>query len=750
MSCVCDRRGFLRITLAAGGALLAGWRPALAAPPPADLPLELIGDALVELGPFIRIERDGRVIIGASGCETGQGVRTAWPMLVAEELDVDWARVTVVQLPFGETAAPGEAGRPLGRQGGLPTDPAADWHALREAGAVVRQVLMAAAAQDWQIPLEALATHDGEVVAPDGRRLAYAALAERAALLPLPPHAPLRAEADFRLVGQPTRTADARAIVTGAARFGSDAVVADLLVAAIARCPFQGGSLASHDDSASRRIAGVRDVLVLPETVPGALPGGVVLPASVAVLADTTWAALRARGELALRWERAADAPGAATLAASAHALLGSEEGSLTVRSDGDPAEAQRQAARSIRARYELPFLAHATMEPPAALVDLRGGRAHVEGSLEDPAGAAALIAQATGLSRDTIDIALPRSGGSFGRRLRNDHVAEALRLAQLAGKPVKVLWTRGDDLAHDSYRPFGVHALAAALDQRGRITGWSHRCAATPRGVATPGGRTPPPNAGCLEFDQFPAGLVANLEYRFFPLASPLPVDPGDHAATAFACFATESFLDEVAHASRQDALQLRLDLLANWSGPPAAPAGRPGFDGTRLAHVLRRCAERLGWGVRRSDGHGLGLACHAEGGSYLAHGFEASVQGNRLILHRAICVADIGRIVNPLGSEANLAGATLATVSDTLHGAITLADGRVRQRDFADYRLLTMAQAPRRVEVEIVASGEAPTIAPPWSAPGAAPALANAVFAATTVRVRKLPLYPELMRLI
>jgi isoquinoline 1-oxidoreductase beta subunit len=344
----------------------------------------------------------------------------------------------------------------------------------------------------------------------------------------------------------------------------------------------------------------------------------------------------------------------------------------------------------------------------------------------------------------------MTRAGGGFGRRLANDFVAEAVLVAKAAGKPVKLMWTREDDLQHDFYRPFGVHALAATIDRRKRITGWSHRCAATPRYYRDPRPEQPPLNQGTLEADDFPAGLVANLEKTFHAVESGMPRGPWRAPLHSFHAFAVQSFIDEVAVATKQDAVKLRLDLLGEPRRIPYAGHGGPEFDTGRLAEVLRRCAERIGWGVRRTDGHGLGIACHFTFGGYAAHAFEVSVDGDKLRIHRAVCVVDVGRVVNPLGIEAQMMGGTIDGISTALNLAITVKDGEVRQRNFPDYPLLRMAQAPKDVEVIIVESAEEPSGAGEMGIPSAAPALANAIHAATTVRVRKLPLMRELMRRI
>ena len=743
------RRRFLCVSLTAGGALLLGFRGAVAAPTP-GVPPELLGDDLTAVGPFVRIERGNRIVIGARGCEVGQGVMTALPMLIAEELDVDWSQVMVVQLPYGYVETDQGASNLYGSQG-ADAGIGDAWTELRQAGAAARWLLRQAAANEWNLPVASLRTEAGEVIAPDGRRLSYGALARSAATLTLPPTPlPLKQPDRFGIIGKPTPTADARDIVTGRSRYGIDEYAANALVAVIVRCPLLGGSLESFDDSEARKVAGVVDVVALPGPAPGQ-PFDGVPAAGVAVLAEHTWGALKGREHLQVEWKPGAWADeSSAVLARRANELLddADSDAGLDVRRDGDFAQARKQARQVVEARYEMPFLAHATMEPPVALIEIGQDSARLTAAVEDPDGASRLIAKLTGLPRAKIEIRLTRAGGSFGRRLANDFVAEAVLLAKAAGKPVKLMWTREDDLQHDFYRPFGVHALAATLDRRKRITGWSHRCAATPLHDRDPRPNRPPSNPGNLEADDFPAGLVANLEKSFHALESGMPRGSWRASSHPSHAFAVQSFIDEIAIATRQDAVKLRLDLLGE---PRRIPrAGGPDFDTGRLADVLRRCAERIGWGVRRTDGHGIGIACHFVSGGYAAHAFEVSVVGEELRIHRAICVADVGRVINPLGVEAQLMGGTLDGLSTTLNLAITVREGQVRQRSLRDYPLMRMAQAPKDVEVVIVESDAEPADAGDVGIASAAPALANAVHAATTVRVRKLPLMPELMRML
>jgi len=741
------RRRFLAVSLSASGALLIGIR--IASAQDSDVPAALHGDDLTQLGPFIRIERDNRVVIGARGCEIGQGVMTALPMLIAEELDVDWSQVRVIQLPYGYVETDQGASNKYGDQGaGGSTSVRDGWKELREAGATARWLLVQAAAEEWKVPADTLRTEAGQVIAPDGRKLTYGALARSAAAVDLPATPPpLKKSEEFHIIGRPTRVADARDIVTGRSEYGIDAYTAGALIAVMLRCPYLDGTLDTLDDSDARRVAGVRDVIHIAGPKPDE-PFKAQLADGIAVLAENTWAAIQGRNALKATWKQGPwSKESTSALAAKANELLDRNEDGVSVRRDGDMDKAKKQARYKVQARYEMPFLAHATMETPGALIDLRQDSALLVASLQSPDGASEMISSLTGIPRRAIEIRMTRAGGGFGRRLENDFVGEAVLIAKAAGKPVKLIWTREDDLQHDFYRPFGVHALGATLDRKKKVTSWTHWCAATPRPYRE-NGRKRRIFDGCLEPDDFPAGLVANLDKTFFSVPSGMPRGWWRAPIHTFHAFSVQSFVDEIAVATKQDAVKLRLEMLGEPRQIPYSGHGGPVFDTGRLANVLQLCADRIGWGVKRSDGHGIGIACHFTFGGYAAHAFEVSMEGRDLKIHRALVVVDIGRVVNPLGVEAQMMGGTIDAISTALHLAITVKDGEVQQKNFTDYPLLKMADAPVAVDVHIVESTAEPSGAGEIGVPSAAPALANAIYAATTVRVRKLPLMPELMR--
>jgi isoquinoline 1-oxidoreductase beta subunit len=700
------------------------------------------------LGSFVRIEPDGRIVIGARGCEIGQGVRTSLPMLIAEELDVPWSAVTVEQLDYSLVPGAG-ASAPVPRYGaqfaGGSTSIRDGWYELRQVGARARWLLLEAAGNEWHEPPDRLRTHEAEVLHPDGRTLSYAQLARRAASIAPPPQdVPLKDKSAYHIIGRPTRVADGRDIARGTARYGIDAAVPGALTALIARCPYFDGALARVDDSRARQVPGVRQIL----TIEGPKTGAPIernLAAGVAVLADDFWSARRGREALRIEWT---PGPGAkdSSVALEQRALAALEGHGKIARQDGDLEAARSHAARVIECTYIEPFLAHATMEPPAALIDLRGKRALLIASLQSPGGASNLVSALTGIARTDIDIQLPRSGGGFGRRLSNDYVAEAVLVAQKAGQPVKLVWTREDDLQNDFYRPFGVHRLSASLDAAGKVTGWAHRVAATARKYRAADMEDDPDWVGCVDPDGFPAGCIDNYLAEFLPVDFHLARGWWHAPLPTFAAFPVESFLDEVAIAAHEDPLALRLALLGSPRELDYRDHGGPKVHTGRIAGVLREAARLIGYGRKLPPRHGIGLASHFTHGGYAAHAMEVAVsEAGELEVVRCVCAADVGLIVNPLGAEAQFMGATLSGLSAALHLQITVKDGRIEQSNFPDYPLLRMAAAPE-VEVFLIDSSFPPTGAGEIGIPPAAPALVNAIFAATGKRLRRLPVANQL----
>lgn len=740
-----SRRRFLQVFGAATGALVVGL------PARGWVPDELLGRNLIRLNPYVRILPDGTTVIGSRDPEVGQGIRTAEARILAEELDADWNKVIVEPLDLGVTAVDGEPHWTLGHQmaSGSTSIPAA-WDDLRAVGAAARELLVRAAAERWQTTAANLRTLRGVVIAADGRKLGYGELAQAASGLKAPatPPAP-KLPSQYLLVGQDAGDVDARDIVTGLQRYAIDEWVGDVLVAVIARSPWPGGTLERLNDRAALAVKGVEKIMTIPAPDPARTPGSQQLAAGVAVLAADTWAALQGIAKLDIQWRPGPRPPeGDDALAKSAEQAMAGDP-TKAVRTDGDFADTFKNARHKFKAEYRVATVSHAVLEPPNALVNIDRQHAVIIAPVQNPRATHETVRRLTGLAPDRIEVRLPRAGGGFGRFLESDYVAEAVMLAKAAGKPIKLLWTRADAFGHDLYRPFSFHSVQACADRDGAVTGWSHHIASTSRLA----GREPRARWWLSEMhpDDLPAGLVANLQYAWYALDSALPRGSYRASSHAVNAFATECFIDEIAQALKRDALEFRLALLGEPRKLSYRGHGGPVLDTGRLAWVLKLAADAIGWSKPHRQGHGFGLACHFTFGGYVAHAMEVSMEGNRLVIHNAVCAADIGRVVNPLGARAALAGGTLDGLSTALRQRITVGkDGRIAQRGFKDYPLATMAQMPHDVQVILVPSQEDPAGAFAMGFPSAAPALANAIFAGTTVRVHQMPIWPELMRLL
>ena len=743
------RRRFLQVMAGAAGALIVGVRIAEAGEPP--VPAAMLGDSLYGLGAYVRIDADGNVLIGARDPETGTGTSTALPRIVADELDADWSRVSVVPLGLGVENGNGEPRWIYGHQlAGTGSSVPAAWNDLRQAGALARWLLMQAAARRLGVPADRLRTQGGAVISPDGRRFDYGTLAEAASKV-APPPGPIAVKTPERytLIGQPAGDVDARAIVTGQAQFAIDSHFGDALVAVLLHCPWTDGVLADKDFRDAEAVKGVVKVVELrPE--PGLLPGETPLAPSVAILAEDTWAALQGRAKLKLQWKAGpSGSESSATLEQQASELVNAKDAAPTtrVRNDGDVDGVAKKTARRVDATYVQPWLAHATAEPMNCLVRVDKDRAVLVVPTQAPQRAWSVVQRLTGFKPDQIEIRVPRVGGGYGRRLDHDFVAEAVMLAKLADRPVRLLWTRDEDLSHDFYRSASVHKLSATLDRKRQIATWEQRMASA-SALARRG--TPEQRLWTSEVDvnQLPAGLVPNYRSDWYAVQSALPRGPHRGMPHVSNAFAVESFVDEIAHALKEDPLDTRLRLLGDAREVPLQGGGS--FDTGRLINVLKLAADRIEWKNWLRTVNGLGIACWHMDGAYVAHAVETSLQGNKLTIERAICVVDVGRVINPLGLEGQVAGATLDALSNALNLAVTFKDGQPQQRDYKEYPLASMAQLPDSVDVIVVPGDRDPAGASFLAMPTAAPALANAVFRVSAVRVRRLPLMKELLRLL
>jgi len=662
---------------------------------------------------FIRISRNNAVTIFVNKSEMGQGIYTSLPMLIAEELEVDLKRVKVVAAPVDIAYAHPQFGMQF--TGGSQSI-ASEWERLRKAGATAREMLLTAAAQTWGVDRASLRAENGRVIGPGGRIATYGQLVDKARTVPVPTDVPLKDPSQFKIIGKATRRLDSREKVTGAAMFGIDARVPGMLVAVVARPPVFGGTVRRVDPAAAQAVSGVKQV--------------VQVPSGVAVVADSFWSAKKGRDVLQVEWD---EGPGAAI---DTDALeveydrLARTPGAPAYRR-GDAAAALPSAAQRVSARFDMPYLAHAPMEPLNCLVSIGPDRCEIWTGTQFQTVDRANAARAAGLRPEQVEIHTMFLGGGFGRRATptSDFIVEAVHVARAAGAPVKTIWTREDDIHGGYYRPMWHSAISAGLDYTGWPTAWMHTIVGQSIAEGTPFAaamvkngvdRTSVEGASDLAYE------VPNVTVDLHSPASPVPVLWWRSVGHTHTGFVVESFIDELARAAGQDPYAFRRGLLA---------------EHPRHLGVLDLAAQKAGWGSPLPPGRARGMAVHASFGSWCAQIAEVSIEGNAIRVHRVVCAVDCGRAINPETIRAQMEGGVVFGLSAALYGQITLKQGRVQQNNFHDYPVLRMSSMPV-IEVHIVPSTAPPSGIGEPGTPLMAAALGNALFSLTGQRVRSLPL--------
>jgi isoquinoline 1-oxidoreductase beta subunit len=711
-----DRRSFMKLTGLAGGGLLLGFQ--------VD-GVQAAAAAATDFVPnaFLRISPKGSILIYSKGPEIGQGIKTAFPLIIAEELDARWADVTVEQAPVNPAV--------YGRQsaGGSRSIPDS-WDQLRQAGAVARAMLIGAAAATWKVPADQCTTRDSAVW--NGKRsLKYGALAAKAAAQPVPDPATvkLKQRSEYRLLGKSYTGVDNHKVVTGAPLFGIDQSLPGLKVAVYEKCPATGGRVRSANLEEIKRLPGVRDAFVIEgngkptEVMPG-----------VAIIADTTWAAFQARKQLRVDWDLSAASTDSWKEIVVRAARLGQQaRGATTTAATGDTAAALAGAAKTVEAFYTYPFVSHAPLEPQNCTAWAHDDIIEFWAPTQTADRALQTVAGALDVPVAQIKINQTRVGGGFGRRLMNDYVCEAGAIAQRARIPVKLVWTREQDLAHDFYRPGGFHSLAGGLDADGRLVAWRNHFIT----FSTDG--TNPVSGGNLPEQEFPALNLPNYLHTQTMLPLATPCGPWRAPRSCSVAWVIQSFLHELAVAGGRDHRDFLLEIM----GERRLLAG--GLNTGRAADVIRLATEKAGWGRELPPGHGLGLAFHFSHAGHFAEVAEVSVdKDKRIRLHRVVVAGDIGPIVNMSGAMNQSEGAVVDGYSTMLGLEVTMEAGRVEQSNFHQYPMLRMPHHPR-VEVHFIQSDNPPTGVGEPALPPVAPAICNAIFAASGHRVRTLPLSKE-----
>jgi len=704
-----SRRRFLSASAAAGGGLLLS----LTLPFARGQVTATTGPGDFEPNAFIRIGRDGQIVLTMPYVEMGQGTYTSIPMLIAEEMEVDLSQVRLEHAPPDEKLYVNPL---LGVQAtGNSNAIRGAWQPLRRAGATARTMLIAAAAKQWNVDATSCRAQNGVVHHEASRRSAkYGDLSAEAATMPVPETVALKAPSDFKLIGTPAKRLDIAAKIDGSAAFGIDARPPGVKIATLAQSPVFGGRLKSVDDSAAKDIKGVRQIVRLDD--------------AVAVVADHMWAAKQGLAALKIEWD---DGP---------HAKLTVEdiaqELAVATRSPGpvaqhigDADQALASAVTKIEATYEVPFLAHATMEPMNCTAHVRSDGCEVWVGSQVIGRAQAAAAKVAGMPLDKVIVHNHLIGGGFGRRLEVDGVTRAVQIAKQVDGPVKVVWTREEDIQHDMYRPYWLDRISGGLDADGMPVAWKRRFA----GSSIVARWLPPGFKNGIDDDSVEGAInlvydLPNLHVEYLRVEPPgIPTAFWRSVGPSHNVFVTESFMDELATAAKRDPVEYRRALLDK---------------SPRAKGVLDLAAQKSGWGLRLPDRVGRGVAVQFAFGSYMAHVAEVEVARDGVVrVRRVVCAVDCGTAVNPDTIESQVQSAIMFGVTAGLYGAITLKDGRVEQSNFHDYRVLRMNEAPT-VEVHIVASTEPPGGMGEAGTSCVVPAVANAVFAATGKRVRKLPI--------
>jgi isoquinoline 1-oxidoreductase beta subunit len=705
------RRDFLRTGSAAGAGLVLGFT----LPSRNGNGVSAAGDFAPNV--FLKIDSTGVVTLLAPRPEMGQGVRTSLPMLLAEDLEADWKKIRIEQAPadkkYGDQSV-GGSGTIRG-----------SWKPLREAGAAAREMLVAAAAARWGVPAEECHAENSAVIhAKSKRKLSYGEVADAAGQLPVPKEPKLKPAAQFKLLGKPVPRVDTPPKVRGEAEFGIDVRLPGMKYAALARCPVFGGKLASFDGAKARAVAGVRDVVRIGETV--------------AVVADNTWAAFRGRDALEVQWDEGA----AANLSSAAirqQFVADAQKDGVAWRNEGDVAAALQSAKKVLNSVYEFPYLAHATMEPQNCTAHVRNGRAELWAPTQAPQGIQEAVAKALGLEPNNVLVHITYLGGGFGRRLQEDCALEAALVSRAVGAPVKVMWTREEDMQHDFYRPASYHQLSAAFDGAQPVA-FRHRVICPSIIHQLYGGAQDGLDAAAASQTPY-CYDTPNVNLAFVMSNTAVPVGWWRAVYSTHNSFATECFVDEMAAAAGEDPFAFRRRLLA---GDRIVLSHRSKISVARLRGVLELAATKAGWGQPLAKGRGRGIACIPSFNSYAANVAEVSVQDGEVRVHRMVCAVDCGKIVNPDTVAAQVEGSVVYALAAILKQAITIERGRVLQSNFHDFPMLRINEMPK-VEVHIVPSDEAPTgVGEPAVGPAGA-AVVNALFAVTGKRIRTMPIAPE-----
>ena len=708
-----NRREFLKTSALVGGNLLVAFYLPFgvgAEPSPAKA-------GSFAPNAFIRIDSEGVVTFTINKSELGQGAYTALPMLLAEELEVDLKAVRLESAPVDPVYnSPGFAFMMTAGSASVRSE----WERLSKAGAAAREMLIAAAAETWKVDPKTCRAESGKVIHAGGQSLPYGKLVEKASRLSLPTKVKLKDPSDYKIVGKPVSRLDSLAKANGTAQYGLDVSLPGMLTAVIARSPVFGGQVVSFKGEEAKAVPGVVDL--------------VQVSSGIAVVANGFWAARQGLDKLQVTWNEGQWAELDTSRMRKEYAKLSATPGAVA-RKEGDAAIAIGKAAKKLAAEYEVPYLAHAALEPLNIVVDLRKDACDIWTGNQCQTDIRDTAARISGLKPEQVAVHTPFVGGGFGRKASfgSPWTIEAVELAKALKKPVKVIWTREDDIQGGYYRPMWSDRIAAGLDDKNNLVAWSHTIVGQSLAAGSPFEAFMVKDGVDSTSVEGAADLPYKIPNLLVDLHSPrngVPVFFWRSVGHSHTAFVVEGFLDEVAHAAGQDPFEFRRNLLK---------------DKPRHLKVLELAAQKAGWQNKLPDGRGRGIAVHESFGSFVAQVAEVSVDPKGEVrVHRVVCVIDCGRYVNPNTVEAQMEGGIVFGLSAALHGAITLKAGRVEQSNFHDYPVLRISEAPE-IEVHLVQSQENPGGVGEPGVPPIAPAVANAIFAATRARLRTLPMTPQ-----
>ena len=698
------RRNFLKQVALSGGGLMLGfsWFEDASAMP------ALTGGEEIDISGFnsyLSIGKDGIVTISSPNPELGQNIKTSFAQIVADELDADWNKVKVVQANLDTKKFDRQL---TGGSGAIPHS----WKRLRTAGATARQMLVNAAALQWNVPAEECTTSNGFVMHKSGKKLGYGELSSAAAKLEIPKEVKLKDIKDFKLIGKPIKNVENRNIVTGKGVFGLDFYREGMMFAVIQRPPAFGTKIKSVNAEAAKAMLGVTDVVTFKN--------------NVAVVGKSTWEVMKAKSKLKIEYE---NEKGALESSADHDKIFSDlmDNGQAQVkRKDGDVDAAFKNAAKIVKAEYQCPFLPHNPMEPQNFFAHVREDGIELVGPLQLPAVSRKAVSDLLKVPEEKITIEITRLGGGFGRRLKSDYVLEAAELSSIIKQPVKLIWSREDDMGGGSYRPSVRYRFEAALDASGNMTGY--KC----RGVGINEGNS-------LRPDNFPSGAVDNLLIDTVNHSSPITVGAWRAPVTNFLAFAEQSFLDEVAEASGKDPVQMRLDLLKK---AKTTPVGAIRYDIDRMETVIKTAAEKSGWGKKK--GVFQGFSVYFSHASYVAQVCEIALKNGKPEIQKIYAVSDCGVVVNESGAKQQVMGAIVDGYGHAMYGKFNFKDGEPEQKNFDRYRLIRMKEIPE-VEASFINNGIDPTGLGEPALPPTGGAVANAIFKATGKRIRKQPFVGE-----